>query len=192
MPRRTASWSLGHQSTDKSLCSKLAFSWEPGAGSKSRLHLCLPPRPTSTVEGSVGRFTAAEERRANDHLFYKAKEIRGLKICNNPECRAPVNRDLNAAKNIAANMRHSGRVTRWRGVRDPRAAPPPRTALRPRRADTRSRTLNKNVDMYGDMHQNLKAHGTASARSDCIRHGSACVHPWGHRLCSGRAACSLR
>ena len=25
---------------------------------------------------------------------------------------------------------------------------------------TRSRTLNKNVDMYGDMHQNLKAHGT--------------------------------
>jgi hypothetical protein len=53
--------------------------------------------------GECDRFTAAEKRRANDHLFYKAKEIRGLKICNNPECRAPVNRDLNAAKNIAAN-----------------------------------------------------------------------------------------
>ena len=53
--------------------------------------------------GECGRFEAAERRHADDHQFNEVKEIRGLKICNNPECRAPVNRDLNAAKNIAAN-----------------------------------------------------------------------------------------
>jgi transposase len=53
--------------------------------------------------GECGRFAAAERRRADDHNFIKTKEIRGLKVCKNPECNAPINRDLNAAKNIAAN-----------------------------------------------------------------------------------------
>jgi hypothetical protein len=53
--------------------------------------------------GECVRFAAAERQRADDHNHYEVKEIRGLKICSNPECRAPVNRDLNAAKNIAAN-----------------------------------------------------------------------------------------
>ena len=34
---------------------------------------------------------------------HRGKEIRGLKVCENPECRAPLNRDLNAAKNIGVN-----------------------------------------------------------------------------------------
>lgn len=56
------------------------------------------------------RFAQAEQRRADDRTrrshgdeVCDAKEIRGLKVCQNPACRAPVNRDLNAAKNIAAN-----------------------------------------------------------------------------------------
>ena len=53
--------------------------------------------------GRCGRFAAAERRRADDRGFHRTKEIRGLKVCQNPECNAPINRDLNAAKNIAAN-----------------------------------------------------------------------------------------
>ena len=52
--------------------------------------------------GECRRFAAAEQRRADDHN-QAVREIRGLKVCQNPECRAPVNRDLNAALNIATN-----------------------------------------------------------------------------------------
>ena len=53
--------------------------------------------------GECVRFAAAEKRRATDHSCDKVREIRGLKVCNNPGCHAPVNRDLNASKNIAVN-----------------------------------------------------------------------------------------
>ena len=49
--------------------------------------------------GTCGRFHKAEARRAADHATDGAvKEIRGLKVCQNPECNAPINCDLNAAK----------------------------------------------------------------------------------------------
>jgi hypothetical protein len=54
--------------------------------------------------GECVRMEAAERRRAADHGFHEPKEIRGLKICHNPECpSAPVNRDHNAALNIYTN-----------------------------------------------------------------------------------------
>ena len=54
--------------------------------------------------GECVRMEAAERRRAADHGFHEPKEIRGLKICHNPECpSAPVNRDYNAALNIYTN-----------------------------------------------------------------------------------------
>jgi hypothetical protein len=60
--------------------------------------------------GECARFHQAEQRRADDRTrrmhgdeLCSVKEIRGLKVCQNPACNAPVNRDLNAAKNIAAN-----------------------------------------------------------------------------------------
>lgn len=54
--------------------------------------------------GLVGRSASAEWSRALDAGFrHRNKEIRGLRVCNNLLCRKHLNRDLNAAKNIAAN-----------------------------------------------------------------------------------------
>jgi hypothetical protein len=49
------------------------------------------------------RRQADVEERLGERFRHGAKEIRGLKVCQNPECNAPLNRDLNAAKNIGAN-----------------------------------------------------------------------------------------
>ena len=38
------------------------------------------------------------------HPRWRAREIRGLRLCQNSECRRPLNRDANAAVNIGTNL----------------------------------------------------------------------------------------
>lgn len=70
----------------------IVIAWTPEHHTTKTHHKC---------GGICERFTAAEKRRAKDHGFQHAKEIRGLKRCSC--CGDPVNRDLNAALNIGAN-----------------------------------------------------------------------------------------
>ena len=54
--------------------------------------------------GTCGRCKSAEKDRALSAGFkHNTKEIRGLRVCNNPACKRHLVRDLNAAKNIAVN-----------------------------------------------------------------------------------------
>jgi transposase len=46
-----------------------------------------------------------EANRLHDHPWWGGRrEIRGLRLCENSECRKPLNRDANAAVNIGTNF----------------------------------------------------------------------------------------
>lgn len=51
-----------------------------------------------------GRHSKVEFNRVNDHPHWRCHEIRGLRLCENSECRKPLNRDANAAVNIGTNF----------------------------------------------------------------------------------------
>ena len=54
--------------------------------------------------GECGRCKSAEIDRARTAGFrHEIKEVRGIRVCNNPACKKHLVRDLNAAKNIAVN-----------------------------------------------------------------------------------------
>jgi transposase len=55
--------------------------------------------------GHCGRHHTVEANRLNDHPWRGGRrEIRGLRLCENSECRKPLNRDANAAVNIGTNF----------------------------------------------------------------------------------------
>ena len=55
--------------------------------------------------GHCGRHHTVEDNRLNDHPWWGGRrEIRGLRLCENSECRKPLNRDANAAVNIGTNF----------------------------------------------------------------------------------------
>jgi hypothetical protein len=54
--------------------------------------------------GECGRHAAVEANRAADHPRWGRKEIRGLRLCSNSQCRRCLNRDANAAANIGVNL----------------------------------------------------------------------------------------
>jgi transposase len=46
-----------------------------------------------------------ETNRIDDHPWWtRRREIRGLRLCENSQCRKPLNRDANAAVNIGTNF----------------------------------------------------------------------------------------
>ena len=54
--------------------------------------------------GACGRHSKVERNRIKDHRWWQRREIRGLRLCQNSECRRPLNRDANSAVNIGANL----------------------------------------------------------------------------------------
>lgn len=54
--------------------------------------------------GACGNHATVEANRLRDHPRWRAREIRGLRLCQNSECRRPLNRDANAAVNIGTNL----------------------------------------------------------------------------------------
>eukprot|EP00966_Prymnesium_polylepis_P173081 4003364-Prymnesium_polylepis.1 len=57
--------------------------------------------------GHCGRHAKVESNRRADRPWWRQGgryEIRGLRVCENTECRKPLNRDANAAVNIGANF----------------------------------------------------------------------------------------
>jgi hypothetical protein len=55
--------------------------------------------------GHCGRHSKVEANRRNDHPWWTRRhEIRGLRLCENSQCRKPLNRDANAAVNIGTNF----------------------------------------------------------------------------------------
>jgi hypothetical protein len=54
--------------------------------------------------GHCGPNRKVESNRLADHPWWGRHEIRGLRVCENTECRKSLNRDANAAVNIGCNF----------------------------------------------------------------------------------------